>query len=487
MPICSSEMHHSVLIRCLSRQKRAKMDYALEDYVIAHNRKNELIKTLNYIQETILGDDVRIESLLVDKNGNISNARAESLAQRIAYHVDCLEKGQKLVSALLYKQDGWSAVDDRRKDSEWQSLLEQDRDYDQVISFNLACAPTALSDIQRKTIENLAYCLLIICSCEALSKTTVCELRKILKKTAEFTERWELDETGELPEILTEEDLILRELVDEVEHYGGKVWVAPPIREDLFSLVDCVYEVLNGRPATELVDDEKLERVKMSEKGRNCLKDTRAMHFTWDVWGDSGFRPMTSLDENTWKELDQDERIQKILEVLDDCEDIPWSFELEVIVSQRNISGERDWYGLDIERQRQILRQLLAEQAIDANPPVGDITPVSDDIHAFHRQVSTWAQRVECIDNLFERYNFIRKHFFSEDYSLGADPYVVQKAYCWLPEGFYDVLNTAIDTVLNEGHYSFLFDDDVYERMYAFLRKTAGQMDYAIAIEREDD
>lgn len=470
------------------------MAHSIKDFTFYHTRQALLAERLEHIRLTMTGDNLDVRRLLSASGGPPSVERAAQLAACLAAAVDDLQKAYWLTSDWEHDDETESRLGDR---PDWRELLDRHMDYEQEVSFDLTDAPTTLTEGQRKTLESLFFCVLWGCTCEELGRTSVRAVREVLRGTAAFTPGWVFEGRGERAG-LTEEDLVLRELEDEVEVGPDRRWY---VGSDVFSMMDALYEVLTGQPATTLADEEVLRRVRESSAGQEILSYPTLSRDVERTWGSDSLRLLTELGVQDWEALERYDRWQALRTALDACNDdalarLEGAWELYELFGMAGLSeGARAWQDLGADQRRESLRaalNVLLEEARsdEARAAAEELEQIDawyeDELRTFHEGIRSWAQRVGGSDELFECYRAFRQGFFA--YGLpegafpgfGSRPGFSTQAGRWFAEGFVGLADAALDTVLGEEGLSWSFDDEVFHRTYAYLGETAFQMESAI-------
>lgn len=466
------------------------MTHSIEEYTFHRTRRALLTQRVEHIRQTMLGDNLDVRELLAGEDGGPSSARTAELASRLADTVDDLQKAYWVFDDLTHDEETEQLMG---IDPAWQEVLGQHRSFDETVALDLSALPTTLQPARRETLEDLFYCVLMSCSCEALGRTSIGAVRRLLSGTAQLTPGWREDGKPERLG-LTSDGLVLRELESEVE-------IGPLMRywleaEDVFGLMDTLYEIVSGKPATALVPSDDLERVRLSPAGREVLQRAHLRDDLEKTWGTSTLRLLTSLDVEGWESLDREERQRTLLASLPDSSDeelasLEADWEISELLSMTlGWDALASWRSWDAAQRRDALASAL-ESVAEEGWREGSVIPgetsldeidawFEEQVRELHDGVRAWAERMGDTDELFSRYRSLREGFFSAGMPQGAFPGYSAQVGRWFAEGFGELASAALDTVLGEEGLSWTFDDEVFHRTYAYLGEAGYQMELAI-------
>ena len=487
------------------------MECSVDTFEFLDMRKRQLLLALEEIRSTMTGDAASVHSLLSAEDGSYDAERARDLCDQLTELVDVAQKSSWALFGA-YGPEVFEGADDERvhlaRVADWFSQVDGIAnldDLDALTALDLRAAPTTLTAEERELVWALMWCALHVCSCAALGRTSVGSLRSVMQKTVRL-----MVGSGEAAGVgdkaFTHEDLLEREL--EHDTVWGLAWGQNQRRsagDDLFDLMDAVYEVVTGASATTLEPEELLGTYRASERGSAfgaAYAENVELYDTLDhmAWGEESLRLLAGLDVASWRRLGPGADIDAVIAGLQTCSDEVLSDAVTLMTNDVTdvFSYMVGWDEVgdswnDMSRASRIgvlRRDLMAIR--DERTAEGEVEArvrgsLQDETRAFRAGIERWAAWVGDVDGLFERYRCVRACLRRGDalcdlpgeatcLPQGAGGVRLSLSGYEAPMDAEQLFERALDALLAERGLSFCADDQVFHRTSAYLDETRYQM-----------
>lgn len=468
------------------------MQHSIAQYNFYRSRRARLLLRLEQIRDAMLCDDMRLEDL-------VGASTPEAVARAAEDLTDCLDDLQKAYLAFG-SVDVQAGECVKEIGGPWPKVASELQDYDDIVSADLCSLPTSLDREARELVRAFFYCCLAASMCPAVGEGTVGGLRAVLRATAKLAEpaATARADSRAVPtffgmerrrgERLSHEDLVFGELC--MGQWGLREFVdSTRFCPDLFDKMDALWVALRDESPTAIDSSDLVDEVRASDRFRRWQEAYGELDGFLRRHDELEFlRPLAGIERAEWLGMRNSERYEAVLAGIDSCDaqrlsdldDDPDFFMLEV----SGVPLGKSWEAMSHEERLAFVRQavegLLGEARYEEDPD-GDFARMEswyeDQLAEFRAQARAWAHEYGDVDGLFEQYRIVRQGFFGAALPRGACKGFRATYGVWAAEGFDELADGALESLLGERGLSRSMDDDLFHQTFGYLDEAKYLMD----------